>query len=136
MSERNEPVLDAGQAPGPSSGRAGGRVGETARLTVKRTVKSGLMGGKKFEVWARVEGDYDVAALFKGYPDELVLAYKSMFADRSVSLKRSDLLRGTRLACTSLNEMIEFEDRLELGFEQLKRMIEIVRNADAERVLT
>jgi hypothetical protein len=59
-----------------------------------------------------------------------------MFADRSVSLKRSDLIRGTRLSCASLNEMIEFEDRLELGFEQLKRMVEIVRNAETERILT
>jgi hypothetical protein len=136
MSERNEPVLEVGPAAGPPNGRAAGRIGETTKLTVKRTVKSGLMGGKKFEVWARVEADYDIAAFFKGYPDELVLAYKSMFADRSVSLKRSDLMRGTRLSCASLNEMIEFEDRLELGFEQLKRMIEIVRNAETERVLT
>jgi hypothetical protein len=136
MSDRNEPVLDVGQAAGPANGRAATRIGETTKLTMKRTVRSGLMGGKKFEVWARVEADYDISAFFKGYPDELVLAYKSMFADRSVSLKRSDLIRGTRLSCASLNEMIEFEDRLELGFEQLKRMVEIVRNAETERILT
>jgi hypothetical protein len=132
MSGRPDPMLEASAVPAP----ANATVGEGVRLMVKRTVKSGLMGGKKFEVWAKVEADYDLTASFKGYPDELVLSYKSMFADRSIALRRSELLRGMRIACSSLNEMIEFEDRLELGFEQLKRMIGIVRSAETERVLT
>lgn len=134
MSERTDPMLEAPAMPVPANAAA--TIGEGVRLMLKRTVKSGLMGGKKFEVWAKVEADYDLVASFKGYPDELVLSYKSMFADRSISLRRSELLRGMRLACSSLNEMIEFEDRLELGFEQLKKMIGIVRNAETERILT
>jgi hypothetical protein len=106
------------------------------KLVVKRTIKSGLMGGKKFEVAARVDSEADLVSLFKGFPDELVLAYKSAFAERSVSLRRSELLRGTRLSATSLNEIIEFEDRLQFAFEQLKRMIEIVKTADQDVVVT
>ena len=124
------PRVEISPAPAPHT------AGEGIRLVMKRTVKSGLMGGKKFEVWAKVEADYDLVATFKGYPDELVLAYRSIFVERSVSLKRSEILRGTRLPCGSLNEMIEFEDQLELGFEQLKRMVDIVRNTESDRVVT
>ena len=54
------------------------------RLVLRRHARSGLMGGKKFELLARIDGGPDVAALFKGYPDELVMADKSEFADRRV----------------------------------------------------
>jgi hypothetical protein len=102
------------------------------RLVIRRQIKSGLIGGKKFEVTARVESVQDLAAMFKGYPDELVLAYRSTFVDRSVSLKRSELVRGARLSAGSLNEMIEIEERLQMGYEQLKRMVAIVEAGDAE----
>jgi hypothetical protein len=96
------------------------------KLILRRTVKSGLIGGKKFELTSRVESDKDLVALFKGYPDELVLAYKSIWADRSISLKRGEFLRGSRFSVASLNEMIELEERLQMAFDQTKRMIDIV----------
>lgn len=105
------------------------------RLVVRRVVKSGLIGGKKFEVLARVEGGADLAALFKGYPDELVMAYRSVFADRSHSLKRSELVRGTRFQPGSLNEIIELEERLGGALDQLRRMVDIVTGGEADVVI-
>jgi hypothetical protein len=102
------------------------------KLVIKRTIKAGLMGGKRFELTARAESDGDLAALFKGCSDELVLSFRSSFADKSVALKRSDLLRGTKLNAATLNELIELEDRLQAGFEQLKRMVEIMKAGDVE----
>lgn len=104
-------------------------------LVVKRTVKSGLFTGKKYEVAVRVDSDRDLPALFKGYPDELVLAYKSTFAERSSSLRRSELVKGARIGVGSLNEMIELEDYLRNAFEQLKRMIAIVETGESEVVV-
>lgn len=105
------------------------------KLILRRNVKSGLIGGKKFEVHSRVETDKDLIALFKGYPDELVLAYKSIWADRSLSLKRSEFLRGTKFTVTSLNELIELEERLQSAFDQVRRMIEIVETFQTDIAL-
>ncbi|CAM5765102.1 hypothetical protein LMIY3S_01371 [Labrys miyagiensis] len=105
------------------------------KLILRRTAKSGLIGGKKFELTSRIESDRDLHALFKGYPDELVLAYKSIWADRSISLKRSEFLRGSKFSVASLNEMIELEERLQMAFDQTKRMIEIVQTLETEIAL-
>jgi uncharacterized protein (UPF0305 family) len=102
------------------------------KLILKRSVRSGLIGGKKFEVAARVESERDLSVLFKGYPDELVMAFKSAFVDRSTSMKRSDLVKGTRFSTASLNEMIELEDRLLTAFDQLKRMVAIIETVDTD----
>ena len=102
------------------------------KLILKRTIKSGLIGGKKFEVAARIESDRDLAVLFKGYPDELVMAFKSAFVERSTAMKRSELLKGTKFSAASLNELIELEDRLLTAFEHLKRMISILETADTD----
>jgi hypothetical protein len=106
------------------------------KLVVKRTVKSGLMGGKKFEIFAKVEGENDFATLFKGCADEFVLAYKSAFAEKSVSVKRSELMRGVKFSTATLNETIELEDRLQLAFDQFKRMVEILHKGDTDLTLT
>ena len=103
-------------------------------MVVNRHLKSGLMGGKRFEVSARIESAQDLHALFKGYPDELVLAYKSVFSDKSHALKRSELMRGCRLNPGSLNEIIELEERLAGAFDQLKRMVEILEAGDRDVV--
>ena len=105
------------------------------KLILRRNAKSGLIGGKKFELTCRVESDKDLHALFKGYPDELVLAYKSIWADRSVSLKRSEFLRGSKFSVASLNEMIELEERLQMAFDQTKRMINIVETLERDIAL-
>ncbi|MDQ0395083.1 hypothetical protein [Labrys monachus] len=105
------------------------------KMILRRTVKSGLIGGKKFELTTRLESEKDLAALFKGYPDELVLAYKSVFGDRSVSLKRSEFLRGARFSLTSLNEMIELEERLQTALDQVRRMAEIVETFETDIAL-
>ena len=102
------------------------------KLILKRSVKSGLIGGKKFEVAARVESERDLSALFKGYPDELVMAFKSAFVDRSTAMKRSDLVKGMKFSTASLNEMIELEDRLLTAFDQLKRMVAIIETVDTD----
>ena len=105
------------------------------KLILRRTVKSGLIGGKKFELTTRVESDRDLTAMFKGYPDELVLAYKSVFADRSVSLKRSDFIRGAKFSVGSLNEMIELEERLLTALDQVRRMADIVETFETDIAL-
>jgi len=105
------------------------------KMILRRTAKSGLIGGKKFELTSRIESDKDLNALFKGYPDELVLAYKSIWADRSISLKRTDFLRGSRFSVGSLNEMIELEERLQMAFDQTRRMIDIVETLATEIAL-
>ena len=105
------------------------------KLILRRSVKSGLIGGKKFELHSHVETDRNLTALFKGYPDELVLAYKSIWADRSLSLKRSEFLRGSKFTLTSLNELIELEERLQSAFEQVRRMIEIVESFQTDIAL-
>lgn len=105
------------------------------KLILRHAVKSGLIGGKKFELTSRVETDKDLVALFKRYPDELVLAYKSIWADRSISLKRSEFLRGSKFTVTSLNEMIELEERLQMAFDQVKRMIDIVETLETDIAL-
>lgn len=102
------------------------------KLILRRHAKSGLIGGKKFELSARLESDKDLATLFKGYPDELVLAYKSIFVDRSVALKRSEFLRGAKFAVGSLNEMIELEERLQTAFDQVKRMADIIGTLETD----
>jgi hypothetical protein len=102
------------------------------QLAVKRVIKAGIMGGRRFELFAKVDSDIDLNALFKGCPDELLVAYKSVFADRSVALKRSELVRGAKFTAGTLNELIELEERLQLGFEQLKRMVEILRAGDTD----
>jgi len=102
------------------------------KLILKRTVKSGLIGGKKFEMAARVESDQDLVSLFKGYPDELVMAFKSTFADKNTAMKRSELVRGAKFSSASLNEMIELEDRVLAAFDQLKRMISIIEANDVD----
>jgi hypothetical protein len=102
------------------------------QLAVKRVIKAGLMGGRRFELFAKVDSDFDLNALFKGCPDELLLAYKSAFADRSVAVRRSELVRGAKFSAGTLNELIELEERLQLGFEQLKRMVEILRAGDMD----
>ena len=96
------------------------------KMILRRAVKSGLIGGKKFELTSRIDSEKDLAILFKGYADELVMAYKSTFADRSTALKRSEFLRGAKFTVGSLNELIELEDNLQSAFEQVKRMIDIV----------
>lgn len=101
------------------------------KLVINRKIKSGLMGGKKFEIAARVDTERDLNALFKGYPDELVMAFKSAFTDKAYSLKRGELVNGTRFSVTSLNEVIEIEDRLLGAVEQLQRMVEIIGGVDA-----
>jgi hypothetical protein len=105
------------------------------KMILRRAAKSGLIGGKKFELTSRIESDKDLNALFKGYPDELVLAYKSIWVDRSISLKRSDFLRGSKFSVGSLNEMIELEERLQMAFDQTKRMIEIVETLQTDIAL-
>jgi hypothetical protein len=105
------------------------------KLILRRTAKSGLIGGKKFEITSRVESDKDLPVLFKGYPDELVLAYKSIWAERSISLKRSEFLRGTKFSVASLNEMIELEERLQMAMDQTKRMIDIVETLETDIAL-
>jgi hypothetical protein len=105
------------------------------KMILRRSVKSGLIGGKKFELTTRIESDKDLAALFKGYADELVLAYKSVFADRSVSLKRSDFIRGAKFSVGSLNEMIELEERLQTAFDQVRRMTDIVETFETDIAL-
>ncbi len=104
------------------------------KISVKRSIKSGLLSGKKFEISARVESEdgKDLTALFKGYADEHVLAYKSAFTDKPVTLRRSELVRGTRFAAGSLNEVIEFEDNLKLAAQHFRRMLEIVEMGDAD----
>lgn len=104
------------------------------RMVVNRQIRSGLMGGKRFELQARIEGERDLAALFKGYPDELVLAYKSVFSDKSHAVKRGDLVRGCRVVVSSLNEMIELEERLGGAFDQLRRMVEILETGERDVV--
>jgi hypothetical protein len=118
--------LDSALAPAPDAAPP------AMRLVIRRQIKSGLIGGKKFELTAKVESEHDLVAMFKGFPDELVLAFRSTFVDRSIALKRSELVRGTRLSAGSLNEMIEIEERLQMGYEQLKRMVAIVEAGDAE----
>jgi hypothetical protein len=107
-------------------------VGGAMKLAVKRVIKAGLMGGRRIELYAKVDSDIDLAALFKGFPDELVIAYRSAFADKSVAVKRSELLRGAKFSAQSLNELIELEDRLQSGFEQIKRMAEVLRAGDTD----
>ena len=102
------------------------------KLLLKRTIKSGLMGGRRFELQAKVDSDTDLNALFKGCPDELLLAYKSSFADKSLAVKRSELLRGAKFSAAGLNELIELEERLQVGFDQLKRMVEILKAGDTD----
>ena len=106
-----------------------------ARLILRRAVKSGLIGGKKFELTTRVESEKDLVALFKAYPDELVLAYKSVFVDRSISLKRSEFIRGAKFSVGSLNEMIELEERLHTALDQVKRMTDIVETFETDIAL-
>jgi len=105
------------------------------KMILRRTVKSGLISGKKFELTTRIESEKDLVALFKGYPDELVLAYKSVFADRSIALKRSDFLRGAKFSVGSLNEMIELEERLQTAMDQVKRMTDIVETFETDIAL-
>lgn len=105
------------------------------RLVLQRSIRSGLIGGKKFELTMRVDSSRDLRNLFKGHPDELLLAYKSTFADKSYALRRSEFLRGAKFTPASLNEMIELEERLQMGFDQLRRMIDIVEGGDAEVVI-
>ena len=102
------------------------------KLAIKRVIKAGLMGGRRFELSAKVDSDIDLNALFKGCPDELLLAYKSAFADKSVALKRSELVRGAKFSAGTLNELLELEERLQLGFDQLKRMVDILRRGDTD----
>ena len=102
------------------------------KLVLKRSIKSGLIGGKKFEIAARIESDADLAALFKGYPDELVMAFKSAFAERSTAMKRSELVKGHKFGVGSLNEIIELEDRLLAAFDQLKRMVAVIESNDTD----
>lgn len=102
------------------------------KLVLKRSIKSGLMGGKKFEIASRIESDSDLAALFKGYPDELVMAFKSAFVDRSTSMKRSEFVKGHKFSVGSLNELIELEDRLLAAFDQLKRMVAVIESNDTD----
>jgi len=105
------------------------------KLILRRTVKSGLISGKKFELTTRVESDKDLTGIFKGYPDELVLAYKSVFADRSVSLKRSEFIRGAKFSVGSLNELIELEERLQTALDQVRRMTDIVETFETDIAL-
>ena len=102
------------------------------KLAIKRVIKAGLMGGRRFELLAKVDSDIDLNALFKGCPDELLLAYKSAFADKSVALKRSELVRGAKFSAATLNELLELEERLQLGFDQLKRMVDVMRRGDTD----
>jgi hypothetical protein len=102
------------------------------KLAVKRVIKAGLMGGRRFELMAKVDSDVDLSALFKGFPDELLVAYRSAFADKSVALKRGELIRGAKFQAASLNELLELEERLQAGFEQLKRMVDVVRAGDTD----
>lgn len=102
------------------------------RLSVKRTIKSGLIGGKKFEIFAKVVSDQDLVAVFKPYADEPVLAYKSGFSDKPIALRRSELLKGYKFAAPSMNELIEFEDNLKLAIQHIKRMLEIIETGDGE----
>lgn len=102
------------------------------RFAIKRTIKSGLIGGKKYEVATRLDTDKDLTTLFKGYADEHILAYKSEFTDKPVTVKRSDFLRGHKFAAASMNEIIEFEDNLKLAVQHLNRMVEIVETGDGE----
>ena len=102
------------------------------QLAVKRVIKAGLMGGRRFELFAKVDSEIDLAALFKGCPDELVLAYRSAFAEKSIAVKRSELVRGAKFSAATLNELIELEERLQLGYEQFKRMVEILRDGDKD----
>jgi hypothetical protein len=105
------------------------------QLAVKRVIKAGLMGGRRFELHAKVDSDVDLGALFKGCADELVIAFRSAFAEKSVAVKRSELVRGAKFTAASLNELIELEERVQLGFEQLKRMVDILRAGDADFTL-
>jgi hypothetical protein len=107
-------------------------MGGAMKLLVKRVIKAGLMGGRRIELTAKVDSDIDLGAVFKGFPDELLIAYRSAFADKSVAVKRSELLRGAKFGAQTLNELIELEDRLQTGFEQLKRMVDVLRAGDTD----
>jgi len=102
------------------------------KLILKRSIKSGLIGGKKFDIAARIDSDGDLAALFKGYPDELVMAFKSAFVERSLTMKRAELVKGMKFSVGSLNELIELEERLLAAFDQLKRMVTIIETNDTD----
>lgn len=105
------------------------------KLVLQRALKTGLLGGKRFTISAKVEGHSDIMSFFKGLPDEILVSYRSIFSHKPVTVSRGALLKGVTLSAGSLNEMVEIEDRLKGGAELLKRMIDILEDEKAEIIL-
>ena len=111
------------------------------RLKLVRNQASGMFGGVKFELEARVDLDPSEAELIRRYKaDKEVLVKREIkipLTDRAivVNLTIGSLMTGQTFKCNDIAEILEYEQSVKQSCEAFRRYLTVMESFGGEELI-